>query len=96
MAVLFHGNFSLVRHRMAGLIKLALQQPELKDKALAEPFSYGAPFAAIYRSWLHKTGLTKLGLPLELTEMGKPNTKSISKHAVLLSWVYQNLLLFGN
>ena len=41
MAVLFHGNFALVRPRMAGLIKLALKQPELKDKALAEPFDYG-------------------------------------------------------
>jgi len=71
MAVLFHGNFALVRPRMAGLIKLALEQPELKDKALAEPFDYGAPFAATYRSWSHKTGLTKLGLPLKLTEMGK-------------------------
>jgi hypothetical protein len=71
MAVLFHGNFALVRPRMARLTKLALEQPKLKDKALAGPFGYGAPFGAIYRSWLHKTGLTKLGLPLALTEMGK-------------------------
>ena len=71
MTVLFHGNFALDRPRMAKLIKLALKNPKLKDKALAEPFNYSAPFAATYRSWLHKTGLAELGLPLILTEMGK-------------------------
>jgi hypothetical protein len=71
MTVLFHGSFALERPRMAKLIKLALKNPKLKDKALAEPFSYGAPFSATYRSWLHKTGLAELGLPLVLTEMGK-------------------------
>ncbi|MEH6550642.1 MAG: DUF4007 family protein [Pseudomonadales bacterium] len=71
MAVLFHGNFALDCPRMAGLIKLALKNPKLKDKDLAKPFGYGAPFAATYRSWLHKTGLAEMGLPLVLTEMGK-------------------------
>jgi hypothetical protein len=71
MAILFHGNFALVRPRVAGLMKLVLQRSEFKDKVWAEPFGYDAPFAAFYRSWLHKTGLTKLRLPLELTEMGK-------------------------
>lgn len=71
MTVLFHGNFPLDRSRMSGLMLLALEQPDLKDKELAKPFGYGAPFAAIYRSWLHKTGLTKMGLPLELTECGR-------------------------
>jgi hypothetical protein len=56
---------------MAGLVKLVMQEPGLKDKELAEPSGYGVPFAAIYRSWLHKTGLTQLGFPLILTEMGK-------------------------
>ena len=71
MTVLFHGNFALDRPRMAGLVKLALKKPKLKDKELAEPFNYGAPFSATYRSWLHKTGLAKMGLPLVLTDMGK-------------------------
>jgi hypothetical protein len=71
MTVLFHGNFALDRPRMAGLVNLALKKPELKDIELAKPFKYGAPFAALYRSWLHKTGLAELGLPLVLTDMGK-------------------------
>jgi Protein of unknown function (DUF4007) len=71
MTVLFHGNFALDRARMAGLIGQALKNPELKDKELAEFFDYGAPFAATYRSWLHKTGLSEMGLPLVMTEMGK-------------------------
>lgn len=70
MAVLFHGNFALDRPRLAGILDLALKNPTLKDKGLAHPFKYGAPFAARYRSWLHKTGLTEVGLPLELTAMG--------------------------
>ena len=71
MTVLFHGNFALDRPRMAGLIKLAQKNPKLRDKDLAAPFGYGAPFAATYRSWLHKTGLAEMGMPLELTDMGK-------------------------
>jgi hypothetical protein len=71
MTVLFHGNFALDRPRMTELVNLALKEPKFKDKELAKPFKYGAPFAAIYRSWLHKTGLAEMGLPLVLTEMGK-------------------------
>jgi hypothetical protein len=71
MTVLFHGNFALDRPRMAELVNLAIKKPEFKDKELAKPFKYGAPFSAIYRSWLHKTGLAEMGLPLVLTEMGK-------------------------
>lgn len=71
MTVLFHGNFALDRPRMAGLIERALKNPKLKDKDLAEPFGYAAPFAATYRSWLHKTGLAEMGLPLVLTPMGR-------------------------
>lgn len=71
MTVLFHGNFALDCTRMAGLIEQALKNPKLKDKELAEPFSYAAPFAATYRSWLHKTGLAEMGLPLTLTPMGR-------------------------
>ena len=70
MTVLFHGNFALDRPRMAKLIALAQKNPKLKDKELAEPFGYGAPFAATYRSWLHKTGLAEMGLPLAMTPMG--------------------------
>jgi hypothetical protein len=71
MTVLFHGNFTLDRPRMAQLVDLALKEPKFKDKELAKQFKYGAPFSAIYRSWLHKTGLAEMGLPLVLTEMGK-------------------------
>ncbi|MCX2982879.1 DUF4007 family protein [Halieaceae bacterium IMCC14734] len=56
---------------MAGLIDRALKTPNLKDKDLAKPFGYGPPFAATYRSWLHKTGLAEQGLPLVLTPMGR-------------------------
>ena len=71
MAVLFHGNFALNRARMAGILKSALSDPKLRDKELAQPFGYGAPFGALYRSWLHKTGVTELGLPIALTQLGK-------------------------
>lgn len=70
MTVLFHGNFPLNRNHLAGILDLALKKPTLKDKELAKPFGYGAPFAAIQRSWLHKTGLAEQRLPLKLTEMG--------------------------
>lgn len=71
MTVLFHGNFALDRSRIAELVNIALKNPKFKDTELANPFKYGAPFSAIYRSWLHKTGLAEMGLPLVLTEMGK-------------------------
>lgn len=71
MAVLFHGNFPLNRGHLAGVLELALKNPKLKDKELAKPFGYGAPFAAIQRSWLHKTGLAELGLPLKFTPIGE-------------------------
>jgi hypothetical protein len=71
MTVLFHGNFALDRSRMSGLIELAQNNPKFRDKELAKPFGYGAPFAATYRSWLHKCGLAEMGMPLKLTELGK-------------------------
>lgn len=71
MTVLFHGNFALNRARMAGVLKMALRKPESRDADLAKPFGYGAPFGAIYRSWLHKTGMTELRLPIVLTPRGK-------------------------
>lgn len=70
MTVLFHGNFPLHRDRMSQLLKLALAKPQLKDQELANKFGYGAPFSKLYRSWLHKTGIANLRLPLELTEFG--------------------------
>lgn len=70
MTVYFHGNFGLNRSRMASLLKRALEYPDLKDKELAEPFGYGGPYAAKYRSWLHKTGIAELSFPLRLTPMG--------------------------
>ncbi len=71
MSVLFHGNFGLNRAYMSGIFTNALKNPKLKDKDLAKPFGYGAPFAARYRSWLHKCGVTEMGLPMKLTPMGE-------------------------
>ena len=71
MTVLFHGNFALNRSRMAGVLKSSLHSAEISDKELAQPFGYGAPFGRLYRSWLHKTGMTKMGLPMQLTPLGK-------------------------
>jgi hypothetical protein len=71
MTVLFHGNFGLNRPRLARLLGRALESPELSDADLAKPEGYGAPYAAKYRSWLHKLGLAHLGLPLELTSLGE-------------------------
>jgi len=61
MAVYFHGSFGLNRSYMAGMLKLALGDPGLRDKELAQPFGYGAPFSAKYRSWLNKAGLAEMG-----------------------------------
>jgi hypothetical protein len=55
---------------MAGILKRALENPGMKDKELAQPFGYGAPFAAKYRSWLNKTGIIELGFPAKLTPKG--------------------------
>jgi hypothetical protein len=71
MAVYFHGNFGLNRERLAKLLRYALENPGLKDKELAEPFGFGAPFAQRYRNWLYRVGLTDLRLPMQLTPMGK-------------------------
>ena len=71
MTVFFHGNFGLDRARMAQILDLALANPEYTDRELAKPFGYGAPFASIYRSWLHKTGLSNLRRPVTLTDLGK-------------------------
>lgn len=70
MAVYFHGSFGLNRSHMAGILKLALNDPGLRDKELAKPFGYGAPFSAKYRSWLNKAGLAEMGYPLKLTPKG--------------------------
>ena len=71
MTVYFHGNFGLNRERMAGILKAGLENPQLTDLELAEPFGYKAEFTRRYRSWLHKTGLTQLSLPVQLTPMGE-------------------------
>ncbi len=71
MTVYFHGSFGLNRNFMSGLLNQALDTPKLKDNELAKTFGYHAPFAARYRSWLHKTGITELGLPIKLTPLGK-------------------------
>lgn len=71
MAVFFHGNFGLNRHYMASILKAALDNPELSDDELAQPFGYKAPFAAKQRAWLHYTGITELRRPVRLTEKGE-------------------------
>ena len=71
MSVLFHGNFGLNRSYMSGILTNSIKNPTLKDRELAKPFGYGAPFAARYRSWLHKCGVTEMGLPIKLTPMGE-------------------------
>ncbi|WP_299784323.1 DUF4007 family protein [uncultured Roseobacter sp.] len=71
MTVFFHGNFGLNRERMSRILANALKQPTLRDKELAEPFRYGAPFASAYRSWLHKSGVIELRFPIVLTRFGE-------------------------
>ena len=71
MTVYFHGSFGLRREYLASILSHGLKDARAKDRALAKPFGYGAPFAAKYRSWLHKVGLTERGLPLHLTPFGE-------------------------
>lgn len=71
MTVFFHGNFGLDRPRMAKLAGMASENPERDDADLAKEFGYGAPFAATYRSWLHKGGIARRGRPFRLTDFGQ-------------------------
>lgn len=71
MTVYFHGNFGLNRERMSRLLGSALENPTQRDKELAKPFGYGAPFASAYRSWLHKSGVIELRFPIVLTGFGE-------------------------
>ena len=94
MTVLFHGSFALNRKYMSGLLDIALKKPKVRDKDLATPFGYGAPFAQIYRSWLHKTGVTKMGLPMELTPMGEVVYKKDPKFETLTTqWFLHHELI---
>lgn len=71
MTVFFHGNFGMNRARMARLAMLASEGPSRSDADLASEFGYGAPFAATYRSWLHKVGIAELRKPFRLTRFGR-------------------------
>ena len=71
MTVFFHGNFGLHLGRMSQIAKLASENPSMSDGELAKFFEYGAPFAATYRSWLHKAGIANLRRPFTLTEAGR-------------------------
>lgn len=71
MTVLFQGSFGMDRTRMAGLRAAALKNPQMKDKDLPQPFGYGSPFAAKYRSWLHNCGLAERVFPIKLTALGR-------------------------
>ena len=94
MSVLFHGNFGLNREYMSGLLDIALKKPGVKDKDLAKPFGYGAPFGQRYRSWLHKTGVTKMELPMELTPMGEVVYKKDPKFKTLTTqWFFHHELV---
>lgn len=71
---------------MSRILEYALSRPEHRDKQLAEPFGYGAPFAAAYRSYLHKTGVIELRLPVALTQFGeviRENDPGFSKEPTL-------------
>lgn len=94
MAVLFHGSFGLNRSHMAGVLNHALKNPKLKDKELAKPFNYGGPFAMRYRSWLHKCGMTEMGLPIKLTERGAiVHAKDPSLDSLSAQWFLQHELV---
>lgn len=56
---------------MSKLAVMAAAKPALSDSDLAKDFGYGAPFAATYRSWLHKTGIGDRGRPFKLTDFGQ-------------------------
>lgn len=71
MSVYFHGSFGLNRPRMAKLLDMLIEGPEIGDRELAAHFNYGAPFAAKYRSWLHKVGFIEQHGPFMLTELGR-------------------------
>ena len=94
MSVLFHGSFGLNREYMSGLLAQAIKQPSSTDKQLAKPFGYGAPFAARYRSWLHKCGITGMGLPIKLTPMGQIIVKNDPEFKSLTTqWFLQHELV---
>lgn len=84
MTVYFHGSFGLNRPYMAGILKRGMDKPTITDAELAKPYKYGAPFAARYRSWLHKIGIVELDLPIRLTPIGEivyendPNLESLT------------------
>lgn len=71
MTVYFHGSFGLNRDRMSGILDVVLKDLSIRDQEIAEGFGYNAPFTARYRSWLHKTGMIKVGYPVQLTDLGK-------------------------
>lgn len=71
MAVFFHRSFGLNRANMSKLARLAADEPALGDEELAANFGYVVPFAAKYRSWLHKTGIAGMGRPFKLTKVGE-------------------------
>lgn len=96
MSVYFHGTFGLHREHMARILQMALEHPDWTDAQFAEPFGYMAPFAAKMRTWLHKTGIADLRLPLALTDFGEivyRNDKSLKKTQTL--W-YMHQTLIGS
>lgn len=58
MSVFFHRSFGLDRPRVARILDILVEDPEIGD--LAARFNYGAPFVAKYRYWIYKVGLTTL------------------------------------
>lgn len=94
MSVFFHGSFGLNRDRMSGLLAESLKNPDSTDKQLAKPFDYGAPFSAKYRSWLHKCGITEMGLPMKLTPIGEIVVKEDSKFKTMVTqWLLHHELV---
>ncbi len=94
MTVLFHGSFALNREYMSGILDAAIKKTDATDKQLAEPFGYGAPFGQRYRSWLHKCGVTEMGLPMQLTPMGEAIRKKDRKFRTLTTqWLLHHELV---
>ena len=94
MAVLFHGSFALNREYMSGILDASIKDRTATDRSLATPYGYGEPFGQRYRSWLHKCGVTEMGLPMQLTPMGEVIRKKDREfRALTTQWILHHELV---